>query len=97
MIDILKDIKADGDLVVKNNDLFLGNSDMQHKQDLLITEKGSIKQYPDAGVGAQTFLEAENVPGFLREVSLQFTADGMKVQNLQINDQGILNVAAKYN
>ncbi|MFT3750972.1 MAG: hypothetical protein QM768_21845 [Agriterribacter sp.] len=96
MIDILKNISGDGDLIVKNNDLLIGNSDMQHKQDLLLTEKGSIKQYPDAGVGAQTFLEAEDTAGFLREVSLQFTADGMQVEKLQLTQQGVLNVAAKY-
>lgn len=96
MIDILKNITGDGDLVIKNNDLFLGVSDAQHKQDLILTEKGSIKQYPDAGVGAQTFLEAEDRPGFLREVSLQFTSDGMQVEKLELTESGLLNVAAEY-
>jgi hypothetical protein len=96
MIDILKNITGDGDLIIKNNDLVLGSSDKQHQQDLIMTEKGSIKQYPDAGVGAQTFLEAEDRPGFLREVSLQFTADGMQVKQLELTDNGILNVAAEY-
>ena len=96
MIDILKDITVDGDLVIKGNDLLIGNSDMQHKQDLLVSEKGSIKQYPDAGVGTQTYLESEDTPGLLREISLQYSADGMKVEKIEITPQGMLNVAAAY-
>lgn len=96
MIDVLKDIAGDGDLIIKNDDLVIGNSDLQHKQDLIVTEKGSIKQYPYAGVGAQTFLEAEDYPGFLREVSTQYTADGMRVEKLELTKQGVLNVAAAY-
>ncbi len=96
MRDLIKDISGDGDLMIKNNDLVIGVSDLQHKQDLLVTEKGSIKQYPDAGVGAQTFLEAEDPAGLLREISLQYTADGMKVQQVGFTTDGKINVAADY-
>ena len=96
MKDIIKDIDGNGDLVIRHNDLVIGVSDMQHKQDLLITERGTIKQYPYAGVGAQTYLEAEDVAGFLREIGMQFSADGMKVDKIALTKSGTLNVAAQY-
>lgn len=96
MKDIIKDIDGNGDLVIRNDDLVTGVSDMQHKQDLLLTEKGNIKQYPYAGVGAQTYLEAEDVPGLLREIGMQYSADGMKVDKIELTKSGILNVAAQY-
>lgn len=96
MIDILKNIDGDGDVVIKQNDLLIGNSDKQHMNDLILVEKGSLKQYPGVGVGAQTFIEGEDRSGLLREMSLQFSADGMEVQQVELTQQGILNVAAKY-
>jgi hypothetical protein len=94
MIDILHD--STGDLIIANNDLVIGTSDVQHQNDLLLTEKGSIKQFPDAGVGAASFLESEDGAGLLREIGLQFTGDGMDVKELSLTAQGIINVNAVY-
>lgn len=82
MKDLLKD--NTGDVMIANNDLVMGVSDNQHREDLLLDEKGSIKQFPDTGVGAQTFLESEDDGGLLREIALQFTADGMEVKKLSV-------------
>ena len=94
MKDLLHD--TNGDLLIAGNDLVVGNSDLQHQQDLLLTEKGSIKQYPDAGVGSYKFLESEDEAGFLREIGLQFTADGMDVKELSVTADGKINVNADY-
>lgn len=94
MIDILHDIN--GDLLTANGDLVIGVSDQQHQQDLILSEKGSIKQFPDAGVGAASFLESEDVAGLLREIGLQFTADGMDVKELSMKADGTLYINAPY-
>lgn len=94
MVDLIKDI--DGDLLITNDDLVIGVSDQQHRSDLIITEKGAIKQYPDAGVGAAKFLESEDVAGLLREISLQYSADGMDVKKILTDGTGKIIVEAPY-
>jgi len=94
MKDFIKD--AEGDLMIKDNDLFIGISDQQHQKDLIITEKGAIKQFLSTGVGARKFLEAEDPAGLLREINVQFTADGMKVNEVKITGEGKLSISADY-
>lgn len=93
MTDLLLD--DTGDIKITNDDLVIGFSDQQQQQRLLLTEKGNIKQFPLAGVGSQTYLESEDEAGFIREVGLQFTADGMTVKKLEYK-KPVLNIYAPY-
>lgn len=88
MVDLLKDMNAD--LQIVNNDLVMGQSDDQHREDLLLCEKGSIKQFPETGVGAYKFLESEDHATLLREISLQFSADGMNVKTVAMQNGQIV-------
>lgn len=94
MKDFIKN--AEGDLLIVNNDLFIGTSDQQHQQDLFLTEKGAIKQFLTTGVGARKFLESDDPAGLLREINIQFTADGMKVTEIKTTAEGKLSIAADY-
>lgn len=94
MKDLIKD--TDGDVTIMADDLFIGTSDQQHQQDLIMTEKGAIKQFLDVGVGAVKYLEAEDPGDLLREISLQFTADGMQVDEVKILDDGRISVISNY-
>lgn len=94
MIDLLKD--TDGDLLLSVNDIVVGYSDEQQREDLVIVEKGSIKQFPEAGVGAYKFLESENAADLLREISLQFSADGMDVKQVSVDSAGKILVESPY-
>lgn len=85
----------DGTLMIANGDLVIGDSDQQHQERLLLTEKGNIKQFPDAGVGALNYIEAEDPAELVREISVQFTADGMNVIEVKI-DNGQLLINAPY-
>jgi hypothetical protein len=93
MNDFLIDFSAGS--ICKNGDLFTGESDDQNKRILIVTEKGSFKEFPATGVGAATFLENEDQAGLYREVRTQFIADGMTVNRLVIED-GKLKVDANY-
>jgi hypothetical protein len=86
---------TDQDLVIENDDLVIGVSDKQHQLHLIMAEKGSVKQFPDAGVGAGSFLESEDQAGLLREISVQFTSDGMDVKSVGVID-GKIAVNAPY-
>jgi glycine cleavage system regulatory protein len=93
MKDILFDFNAG--TIFKNGDLNVGVSDDQNKNLLVINEKGSLKQFPDACVGAATYLEAEDTQGLMNETIRQFTGDGMKVKTIETNGSQ-LQVDANY-
>ena len=93
MNDILLD---NGDLLIENDDLVISVSDQQQQERLLMTEKGDVKQFPDAGVGTLKFLESEDAGSLLREIALQFSADGMNVKEVKLNDNGKILVNAPY-
>jgi len=96
MIDILLD-PANNDLLLDAaGNIKLGNSDEQHQALLLLFDKGSLKENPDAGVGAFKYLEAEQPEEFLREVRMQFTMDGMDVTQIVFEDNK-LSIDAPYN
>jgi hypothetical protein len=94
MKDFLLDTES-GDLATKDGDLAVGTSDQQHQRLLLLTQKGSWKEFPATGVGAASFLEAEDPAAFLREVRSQFTGDGMTVSAIGF-DNNKLRVDANY-
>lgn len=94
MNDLIKD--TDGDLLITGNDIVVGYSDQQQREDLIMVEKGSIKQFPGVGVGAFKFIESEDGASLLREISLQFSADGMDVQKVSIDASGNIIVVAPY-
>lgn len=91
MNDLMLD--QDGDVLILNNDLAIVTSDEQHKEHLLTTEKGAIKQFPGVGVGLFTYLEAEDVAGLLREIAIQFSADGMNVKHISLQDSKLIHNA----
>lgn len=94
----MKDILLDelSDLQVLNDDLVIGVTDQQHQEHLLLTEKGDIKQFPDAGVGTLKYLESEDPGALLREVSIQFSSDGMNVKAVKFGSTGKLLINAPY-
>lgn len=93
MKDILLD--EDNDLVIQNGDFKIGISDEQHKKLLLISDKGTFKQYPDVGVGIFGYLQDESTADLFREIRLQFTSDGMKVNSIRM-ENGKIVINANY-
>lgn len=96
MIDILLNPATNDLLLDEHGDIKMGNSDQQHQALLLLFEKGSLKENPDAGVGVFKHLEAENSAAFLREVRTQFNADGMAVSKIGFENNKLV-VDAPYN
>lgn len=82
MTDILLD--ADYDVTVANGDFVAGESTQQHQALLILIEKGEIREFPNRGVGAQTWLADDvNFGDFNAEVKRQFELDGMRVLSLK--------------
>lgn len=79
------------DLLVKENgdidfSLGVGRSNEQHQQHCLIAQKGSVKQYPDAGVGIENYLNGDNPDELLNMVRAEFVKDGMKVNSVAYDE-----------
>jgi hypothetical protein len=83
MVDLL--ITA-GDLSILDQDFKFGFSDEQHQEHLLIAQKGSVKQFPETGVGIENYLLADDVNAMLREIRHQFQADGMQVLSVTYDE-----------
>jgi len=95
MTDIVLD--TDDDLKLDaNGSLVMGSSDQQHKRLLLATEKGQWKESPQAGVGCIMYLSNEDEGGLLKEIRTQFTADGMSVTAVAVDNNLNVIVDADY-
>ncbi|GGH78121.1 hypothetical protein HNQ91_003945 [Filimonas zeae] len=95
MTDLILDEFNDLLISETTGDFVLGESDVQHQQLLLLCSKGAFKESPDTCVGAFKYLESENPAALLREVRLQFSADGMEVGQVVFENKS-LKVKASY-
>lgn len=93
--DILLDEHLDLDF--KNGDFIIGESTAQHQKTLILSEKGEFKEHPKRGVGARRFLEEHTPDNLAREIRQEFSADGMRVNGIQISENLEINLEAFYN
>ncbi|WP_163401405.1 hypothetical protein [Flavobacterium fluviatile] len=94
MTDFLLD--DDLDLLVTDGDLVVGESTAQHQKMLILIDKGEFKDVPMRGVGAQRYLEDDSPENLAREIRLEFVADGMTVNKIQIGSDLKIEIDAKY-
>lgn len=90
MVDIL--LSEAQNLVIKNNDLVIGDSDDQNIYDILITQKGEYKRTPQIGCDANNFLngvfDSQAIKNIVR---LNLELDGFSVNEVIVtnNDDNI--------
>lgn len=95
MIDCLLNIELDID--IKDSDVVVGESDLQHQELLLVLHKGELKESPIATVGIANYLRESDIEGMLHECRVRFTDDGMMVLKMNYNeDNNSLDYAAYY-
>lgn len=94
MIDITLD--SNEDLDITNGDFLSTESTAQHQRQLILNNKGDFKQNPSICVGAFSYFDDENFQGLVRAVSIEFSKDGMNVQQVQLSPAGIINSDAFY-
>lgn len=73
-----KDIQhTEGNLVIKNGDFLIAESDMQHVEDIVISPAGDFKSTPMIGFGAVLHLKKNhNQSAFKRDLKIQLEYDG---------------------
>ena len=96
---MMKDILlTDGfDLLIRDGDIVIGESTVQHQDLLLIAQKGSFKQSPDIGVGIENFLMDEDFEGMCKRINGEFVKDGQKCDSVKYDSvTGEITYNAKY-
>lgn len=84
----------DGDLLIADGDFVAGPSDNQHIQDIISFNPGYLKQYPQVGVGIQSYEKSQAQAGAIQQaVKQQLSADGFNVSNVSVTYvNGVLKV-----
>lgn len=91
--------QSSGDLVIKDGDFFLVESDQQHIEHILISKQGDWKQWPIVGVGIQKYFKSPVNPKTSADaegaIRVQLLYDNMKVTTLQMNSIRDVKIDAK--
>ena len=94
MMDLVLD--AGYDLIVEAGDFRIVENTGGHQQQLIINNKGDFKQNPTICVGALNYLDDENLQELIRNISIEFTRDGMNVISVQLSPAGVIQSDAYY-
>lgn len=92
----LSDTAAGDDLIISYGDLVIVESTEEHQRQLLLNDKGDFKENPTSCVGVFNYLDDEGVQELSREVTIAYTQDGMTVNSVQLQPDGLLTVSAGY-
>lgn len=95
----VKDILSDenGDLLIKDGDIVIGESTKQHQKALLLAAKGSYKQFPEVGVDLRKYLLGElDLESLATAIGEEMEADGMRIQSLKLESIETLRLEAYY-
>lgn len=98
MATLRKDYKldSDGDLLFKNGDLVISESDQQHIEDTIKADVGWWKEFPTDGVSILNYSHSSNdIAKLSRKIKIELEKDGYKVDNpiieVDANDQLTIN------
>ncbi len=89
-------LTASFDLQIVAGDLAVGDGTAQHQQCLLLAAKGDYKQSPLIGVDLFRWLNDERPDDMMRELRLQFVADGMEINRLKLVPPSEITIDASY-
>ncbi|MBK6819834.1 MAG: hypothetical protein IPG85_09730 [Bacteroidetes bacterium] len=94
----VQDILLDSfnDLIIENGDIKVGDSTEQHQTCLLLAAKGDYKQSPLVGVDIFHWLNDERPEDMMREIRIQFTNDGMRINKMEVDLPSKLTIDAPY-
>ena len=88
--DILHD---NGELLFVDGDFKVGHSDLQHVQDIVLSQKGEWKAHPLCGFGAINYIKSRiTTSEFKRDLKIQLEYDGYKNVDIDFDEYGKLNI-----
>jgi hypothetical protein len=79
-----------GDLDIIDGDFVVSESDAQNVELLLSATKGSLRQYPEMGVGLANYVKKQNTSTaeMRRSIEVNLKADGYRVNKLKVDSEG---------
>ncbi len=95
--DILLDI-ATGDLLIKDGDFVIGESDEQNLEDLVMAMQGDFKASPLTGAGGRGLKNNRNqkIENFERDIKEQLAIDNWREEQVIVNNiEDITVIASK--
>lgn len=94
----MKDLQVNdtGGLVFENGDFKISESANQHQKSILLGCKGDFKEFPELGVGIEQLIADDQYNEVLIEAKKNLEYDGMLINNISINENGILKIDGKY-
>jgi hypothetical protein len=91
-------LDENGDIMIKNGSMVIGDSTLQNQYMILAAQKGEFKEYPMLGVGISDILGDDDVLEWKKRIREEFARDDMKVNNIDLNLQiGDIKIEAHYN
>lgn len=96
MIDYKQNKNNDCDLDFSTGDLQYTESTGQHQRDLILSDKGHIRDMPERGVGSVKYLQDEDREDYLRAVRKELAADGQRVNSVSETKTKQIIVDAEY-
>ena len=88
-------IDENGDLLIQNGSLAVGNTLYQNQYLILGSQPGEWKEHPTLGAGLADLALDHDLSGWAAHIKSQLEKDGMKVKRVDFNG-GKLNIDANY-
>ena len=84
------------DLSIQQGDFAVWESTRQHQRQLILNNKGEFKQNPTIGAGVFAYFDDEQMNELVRAISIEFSRDGMDVQQVSLTSTGMIESEAYY-
>lgn len=96
MIDYKQGDNNDCDLDLSSGDLQYTESTGQHQRDLILADKGHIRDSAECGVGSINYIQDEDHEDYLRAVRKELARDGQRVRSVYETATGQIIIDAEY-
>jgi hypothetical protein len=91
-------LDENGDIMVRNGSIVVGDASLQNQYLILIAQKGEFKEYPTFGDRISDMLHDNDELEWKKQIREEFAKDNLKVNKIDLNLQtGDINIDAKYN
>ena len=95
----MEDFIIDDDLLISGGDFAIEHADQQNLVHILLSQKGSYKEFPVLGVGISSYINSPDTTSRLRlenEIDKQLTYDNFYVKKLDVNNLQNIKIDGNY-
>ncbi len=83
-------LNENGDLLIRNGSLSIGNTLYQNQYMILKAQKGELKELPFWGAGIDNIINDDDIQATQRTIREELARDGMKVKQLTIQNNELI-------